>query len=409
MTDLQEGIYWDHGQSPGQCFCIAFLRAVEGHTAASVGATLANVWGVLQRLKHGVIDDLPGHTVPPNNLSVLIGFGEKAFALPGVARPLPVSLGPRYRFRSALPAGGGPLLIGSGLSYAADIKRNPATEEIALQIIGDTELSVNRAIVELWKVLHDMRNTDTASAPLEIASFFSGFKREDKRSWIDFHDGISNLEKGDQRHRVIAIKPGPDAWTTDGTFLTFMRIAVDLEAWRELSREQQEILVGRDKLSGCSLSSVDPNGHPNAILACPVSGTVEISEPGNERFREPPSTSDPLILQSHVQRANHHKTDFERPDSLRIYRQGYEFLEAAGIHPGFRAGLNFVSFQDTPERVLRLLTTDTWLGQVNFGGSAVHPLPGMAALLSVRAAGIYFVPPSDPADVFPGASIFGLK
>ena len=70
---------------------------------------------------------------------------------------------------------------------------------------------------------------------------------------------------------------------------------------------------------------------------------------------------------------------------------------------GFRAGLNFVSFQDTPARVLRMLTAGGWLGGANFGGDEQR-LPELANLLSVYGAGIYFVPPVVPDEPFPGAS-----
>lgn len=88
-------------------------------------------------------------------------------------------------------------------------------------------------------------------------------------------------------------------------------------------------------------------------------------------------------------------------------------MPAAGIRvpraprpgAGFRAGLNFVSFQDTPERLRRMLTQDTWLGQTNFGGDPDDPVRGMDHLLTVRAAGIYLAPPAVEGEPFPGASI----
>jgi hypothetical protein len=71
-------------------------------------------------------------------------------------------------------------------------------------------------------------------------------------------------------------------------------------------------------------------------------------------------------------------------------------------------GLNFVSFQDTPQRVTRLLTWERWLVGTNFGGSE-NPLPGVDKLLSVRAAAIFLVPPVDENEYFPGESIFSLQ
>jgi deferrochelatase/peroxidase EfeB len=112
---------------------------------------------------------------------------------------------------------------------------------------------------------------------------------------------------------------------------------------------------------------------------------------------------------SHTHRANQNKAeDVGSRNSLRVFRQGYEFLEAIDSTPGFRAGLNFVSFQDTPERLLRMLTQPTWLGGVNFGGGDNEQLPGMERLITVRAGGVFLVPPVVEGEAFPGAKIFGL-
>ena len=162
-----------------------------------------------------------------------------------------------------------------------------------------------------------------------------------------------------------------------------------------------------DKLSGCPLVEFDGTGDPVAQAGCPVAGTKEIdpSDKRNAPFREPPSTRDALLVKSHVQRANHHVPDPDSRNSLRIFRQGYEFLEPSELAPSIRAGLNFVSFQDTPERLFRMLTQPGWLGRTNFGGDEEDPLPGMDRLLTVRAAGVYQVPPVIADEPFPGSSV----
>jgi deferrochelatase/peroxidase EfeB len=399
---LQDGIYHAPGERPGEHFGILFLRAAPGCSAADVGEVLRELWTLYQGLRQGHIPDLPGHSVPGGELSVLLAFGQKAFALPGARRPLPDHLRQHGQFRSPLPAGGGILLKGSGLSYANDVNQNPATEEVAIQFIARTTLAVNRAIVETWKLLHDR-----AATRLLLAGFYTGFQRDDGRSWLDYHDGVSNLRSQD-RIRVLGIKPPPlegDAWTEGGTYLAFLRIAVDLAVWRQRTRAEQDLLVGRDKLTGCPMASVDAAGTPQPVGGCPFAGTREVTEAGNDAFREAPGVPVALRL-SHVQRANHRQGPLELPNSLRIFRQGYEFLEAVPSAPGFRTGLNFVSFQDTPERLLRMLTADKWLGGVNFGGDAQQPLPGMQELLSIRAGGVFLVPPRNDGESFPGASIF---
>lgn len=412
MPELQDGIAYAKGKRPGAFFAIIFLQAAVESPAQRIGEFLSELWAMYEGLKVGRVPDLEPEVVPHDDdaLQVLIGFGinlwgvSEGQGIDGIAEPRPAGL-VGNAFRS--PAGrGGPLLARAGLHYADDVSANPATEHVCIQLTAQTKLAVDRAVVETWKLLLD--NTDDAGvSPLAITSFYLGFQRSDRRSWIDFHDGLSNLNAED-RATVIAIKPPnqDEDWCLGGTYLAFIRIAVDLPAWRRLSRTEQEVLVGRDKLSGCPLTDVD-DGRPQTDPRCPVNGAPIWDTVNDAQFAEPRSTVGGAVALSHVQRANHHNPDLDQPRSGRIFRQGYEFLEWQEAAPGFRLGLNFVSFQDDPSRVLHILGTDGWLGNVNFGGDPATQPPGMTALLKVYAAGIYFVPPK--ADPFPGASAFGIR
>lgn len=417
---LQEGIYYSKGAKPGKFFCLLFLRADPSSDSVTVGGYLSRLWNMYSDLKKGKITDLPGYTIPDGNLTVLIGYGKNFFGIDGIKRTIPSELRNFGTFRSPAPLGGGPLLLGSGLDYSSDIIKNPATEDIAIQFIADTQLAINRCILETWKFFHDNVNTGINTSPLTMGHFFSGFQRDDFRSMLDFHDGLSNMESGNQRFQALAIKPTnleEDQWTQNGTYLVFLRIVVDLSIWRKISRSKQEIIIGRDKLSGCPIVDIDPNGNPIIVDGCPAQGTKEVTEPQNERYHDIDSGAiiHNDLKRSHIMRANHNRDeDPGSRNSLRVYRQGYEFVEQISEEPGFRWGLNFVSFQDTPERLIRMLTTPNWLGNTNFGGSskAPHPpgtdppLPGMDRLLSVRAAGIYLIPPMSSTEVLPGSSLF---
>jgi Dyp-type peroxidase family len=400
---LQEGIYHAPGRRPGRHFALLFLRVAEGAAAPAAAAALTDLWAMYADLKQGRVRDLPGVQLPSADdaMTVLLGFGRNAFALEGTALARPRGLADEYVFRSAEPGGGGPLLRGSGLRYAPDVRANMATEAFCVQVIAETKLAVDRAVVEAWKAL-----ADAAEPVLEVTTFFLGNQRDDHRSWIDFHDGLSNLRSAD-RESVIAIGPGTDEpWAAGGTYLAFLRLAVDLPAWRRLDRARQELAVGRDKLTGCPIVGTGPDG-PRTDPGCPVAGT-QIHEGANDGpFAEPPEVDDPVVRASHVQRANHHIRPASDSGSRRIFRQGYEFLEWAPGPPGFRAGLNFVSFQDTPARLLKMLTAGGWLGATNFGGDD-DATPALASLLSVYGAGVYFVPPVVEGEPFPGAAALGV-
>jgi deferrochelatase/peroxidase EfeB len=404
---LQEGIY--HRTRPGAFFGILFLRVDPEQPAKEAGAVLAELWARYDQLRRGDLPQLPGHPVPDGDLTVLIGFGFNLFARDDIQRSAPPELERFGRFRSPEPGGGGLLLTGAGLHYATDVTKNPATEDVVIQFIANSQLAVNRAIVETWDLLTTSQPLAAGVAPpVQLGAFYLGFQRDDGRSWIDFHDGVSNLRR-EERPSVIEIKPAGDpahSWADGGTYLTFIRTEVDLAAWRSIPRTTQERLVGRDKLTGAALERVAGRNNV-AVAGCPVPGTTEVIDRGNEAFRDAPTVTNPTILASHVQRANHHVPNPADANSLRVYRQGYEFLEASPNAPGFRAGLNFVSFTDTPQRLARMLTTAGWLGESNFGGRVgTGRGPTSPELLTVRAAAVFLVPPETAREPFPGADAF---
>jgi hypothetical protein len=426
---LQEGIYWDEKTRPGKFFCLLFLIANRNSTAMTIGQHFSGLWDMYSDLKKGIVRDLPGHNIPDSpdvpghaNLKVLVGYGQNIFdekeKIEGIKKKIPTDL-KNHSLGKPDSVGGGKILKAGGLSYSSDIFRNYATEDIAIQFIADTQLAVNRCVLETWKFLYD-ENKKKGKSPISLGHFFSGFQREDGRSMLDFHDGLSNMVAGKQRYKAIYIKNQPleeDKWTENGTYLAFFRIAVDLGIWREISRSKQETIIGRDKLSGCPIVNIDPNGNPISKSGCPVEGTTEVIQDGNERFHDIDffEFDNPELTQSHIKRANFLRSnDTAQESSVRIYRQGYEFLEQINEQPRFRWGLNFISFQDTPSRLFRMLETPGWLGNTNFGGNpnspgegvTEPPLPGMERLISVRAAGIYLVPPLSETEKFPGSVLF---
>jgi Dyp-type peroxidase family len=402
---IQEGVYYQSGTRPGSCFSIMFLRVRAGATASAVDSSLAGLWSVYSLLRAGRISDLAGVQLPSSGLTILMGYGPKAFEISGARQAPPQDLGPEHQFKSPAPSGGGPLLAGSGLAYVDGLARNPATEEIVVQAIAETPLAANRAIVETAKYLEDNPDPGTGLPTLQLAAAFTGFNREDGRSWIDFHDGVSNLRSGQERLDAIEVKPqatAADKWTEGGTYMTFLRLSVDLKTWRRMTQQQQELIVGRSKISGCPITDIDASGLPLAAAACPFTGTHSVFDPGNEEFREPAGNVPAGVLLSHVQRANHHIGPIDRDVSERFYRQGFEFLEPPQPGRELVVGLNFVSFQDTLKRIFFVLTTPTWLGLTNFGGD---PLSG-PRLLRVLAAGVFFCPSVVSGEPYPGSSMF---
>jgi deferrochelatase/peroxidase EfeB len=288
------------------------------------------------------------------------------------------------------------------LPWADPADRRQHESDILLQFIANTELAVNRAIVETAKLIADR------PLPLRIVTFYDGFGRDDRRSWIDFHDGINTMTPEDRLKVIELVNDTDIPWMVGGTFLAFLRTEVNLSVWRQrLTREQQELVIGRDKLTGCPLVGLTTGEGGRTvgvkIAGCPMSGTIPHPPPPGY-IDAPRPGGEPVLLASHIHRANLNRTTDPALDSSnRVYRQGYEFLEP---RPDGRLsqGLNFVSFQANLGRVRDMLSRREWLGGVNMGGGSAGGEPPDETILSVIAGGFYAVPPK--GEPFPGAPLF---
>ncbi|MEP1657748.1 hypothetical protein [Parasphingorhabdus sp.] len=407
MDRIQDGVYFRSRQTPLPHFSILFLSVHAGVSSESVRYGMQEIWQMLQSLRKGVIADLPGQKTPTGDLSVLVGYGRSLFDSVVDANLKPSEL---VRFRKPSPGGGGAITLGSGISYSTDTTENIADADIALQFIGKTNLSVERAIVETWKTIEKL-NSEPRGKLFDIRGSYGGFGRDDRRSWIDFFDGTANL-RSNERLSAIEIKErgqnSPDQWKENGCYLCYIRLQVNLKAWQALSRNEQEMLVGRDKLTGCGLVAEDAAEGVRPVTGCPVTSGGNVEDRNNEAFRNAPRPAGTRTLrQAHIHRANQGRANTADPESRLVFRQGYEFFDGFFPDGSPRLGLNFVSFQDTPERILGMLKLRDWLGGVNFGGDETAQPPGMASLLTATAAGFFLAPPRDPFDELPGGQIFG--
>jgi deferrochelatase/peroxidase EfeB len=267
-----------------------------------------------------------------------------------------------------------------------------------LQFTGNNDHAVSRAAVEVVNLTRDYQ------LPLKASGTYDGFGRDDRRSWLGFHDGVNNLEPSERRQAIES--RGDPEWNKGGTYIAFLRLEINLSAWRDLSKSEQELVVGRDKLTGWPLQSV--RNENNELITEPVAETPieEVTEWYlRDAYYNPPETANSLIEASHVHRVNQNKASASTPSGHRIFRQGYEYLE--DIRPdGPRLGLNFISFQNDLYHLQQVLGLKGWLGDANFGGESAKGSTRHAPirLTKLRAGGFYAVPPRD--DPFPGANLF---
>ncbi len=403
MDKIQEGVYFRSGERPDDFLLLAFLNFKPTASRTEAHDALLKLWRMLQDLKQGIVRDLrpsepgdPDYRVPAGKLTVLLGYGRRIFDslnhsfdwISPDTRPFELGLklppGENQPFRS--------------LNWAENVNTDLAQSDLVFQFIAEHQLAVNRAVVEVQKLIDD------EDLPLEINVIYRGFHREDRRSWIDFHDGINNM-RSDERIQAIEYNLLDQRWMTGGTFMAFFKIEVDLQAWRKLSRIEQEILVGRNKLTGCPLDSANVVGEgysKTEIAGCPMTGNIPDS--ATNSFRNPPRPADSLIQVSHIHRSNQNRGNPGQDANNRVFRQGYEFLDWVE-GKGISVGLNFISFQRRLNAIRNILTLANWMRDVNFGGpEGDESRPPAIELMSLIAGGFYAIPPK--SEPYPGFSLF---
>lgn len=397
---LQPGIYHSRGRRPPPNFRLVFLNASPGTVPDDIAGALEALHQMLGGLPQGEVRELDGqpddhveHSAEQfAGLEHMFAFGPRLFD--DRLHDPPLTTVDRPDFLAYLPDDGPFPALRWVDGHAVS---NLGEADVAIQLTGERPSGVNCAAVEIWKLLVDL------GTPLSVVATFDGFGRHDGRGWLGFHDGVSNVEVSQRLHALAA--PGDPDWMEGGTYMTFLRLAVDLPAWRRLSRTEQELIVGRDKLTGGALVATqrDENGEVIPVPAEPPG--EDATDRQLSDHIDPPQTTDPLVEASHIHRANQNRASPSAPGALRMFRQGYDYLETlAGEEP--RLGLNFVSFQRDLGIVQHMLHLPGWLGDVNFGGPADpgEGEPDQVRLIGVVAGGFYAVPPDDHP--FPGAGCF---
>jgi Dyp-type peroxidase family len=391
LADLQTGIYLERGVPPPPSWRAVFLNLKEETKNGEARDAIEEVMAALRRLDDLLTaDPLYGGSYG-SPLETLIGYGARFFDPSLHQPPLTLAEKPQY----LVPLGR------SGKAFPTLFwTREPAAEtetDLMIQCTGRCQEIVDRAAVQVVETIeHD-------GLPLVPQASYDGFKRRDERSWLGFHDGISNLEPSERRAAVVC--QGDPEWNRGGTYLAFLRLQIDIAQWNHLSREVQEIVVGRNKDSGCPLMAVDKvDGELRPRFLGDRPPTAETGWQMRDAYFNPPETDDPLVEASHTHRANQNKGAGSTAAAHRIFRQGYEYLEDIG--PQERTlGLNFVSFQSDLYHFQQVLGLHGWLGDVNFGGpSSDDDRLEPHDFITLRAGGLYVVPPR--AQPFPGASLF---
>ena len=416
-SSRQEGVYVSKGEAPPMSFCLTILTVRSGSDASDVASELRDLWIMLKELKKGIVQglDINERHQLSERLSILIAYGANIFDIRGVEKERPIEFN-SWSLNPPLETGGGEIVQNSGLKYASDIRYNHANSaDIVLQVIANNEFATTRAVAEIWKEIQRHEMKIGSKNVLNMSKVYTGFQSPNKRSWLGFHDGVSNI-RADQRVKAITIDSASladeDKWLFGGTYLAFIRMAIDLELWETLSVSEQELVIGRDKVTGCPLIGIDRYNKPVKDMRCPIKGTFEIIESGNEQFRihppygyqknKPYGVKDDVLKNSHIGLTTQSDTN-QGSKTSQVFRQGFQFFEPTDEDQPFRVGINFVSYQKNVQTIYEML---------RYGFLKTIPLktgkkiPTFNDIVSVRSAGIFVVPPFKDGEFFPGESIF---
>jgi Dyp-type peroxidase family len=211
-----------------------------------------------------------------------------------------------------------------------------------------------------------------------VTDVHAGFQRMDGRNLMGFNDGVSNPTpgSGEKFDNVV--------WTTekdegpvlkDGTYMVFQKIEHDLDQWRQLSAEEQEQWVGRNKITGLllgtpenkdqkfieALKNQDPKAKEKLRKLLDEQSDPEKQFYNSETFRNN------VPAWSHIRKANprQEKMSNGKPlDKRLIFRRGYPFMES-GLNNRTVSGLLFISFQRDIENSFELIKKN-WLNNKDF-------------------------------------------
>ncbi len=290
--------------------------------------------------------------------SVVVGFGQSFFVAANGE--------PRFGLTARAPVG-----LQMPLPIPTPPSDNSGASDVVFYVMTLSEATAMRFLEGLSR---------TRSLGLATTAIERGFQRDDGRELFGFRDGLRNVPR-QRRNDVIFVDrdtaPDEPDWCQGGSYLAYLKLRQDFDAWHSIPEDEQERIIGRRKGDGSRLDL----------------------PPGTNARHEEESSFDSLPPNSHVRKVG--PRDSTHSPTL-IFRRGVPYL---GLRDdgAMEGGLQFVSFQssiDSFDVVLR-----HWALQPEFPRPSSGPdaLFGRG-LVTIQKAGVYFAAPRDSR--FIGAGMF---
>jgi deferrochelatase/peroxidase EfeB len=290
----------------------------------------------------------------PSRLTVTIGFGPSLFKHGTLAARRPAHLSPL----GDLP---GDQLDPDRSDGDLCIQACADDPQVAFHAVRNL-LRIGRGVVELrWLQLGFGSNTSTTS------------KEPSPRNLMGFKDGTRNIRVDDRERMDRFVWVGgdePQRWLRGGTYLVARRIRMLLENWDHNVLREQEVTIGRRKVSGAPLGGSKEFDTPN--LRAQVAGEPVIPMDAHIRMAAPGTNGGQEIL-----------------------RRSYAYTDGVDPRTGLLdAGLFFICFQRDPQRQFasiqrRLGANDALNEYIQHTSSALFAIPPGASTSGFVGEGLF--------------------
>ena len=295
--------------------------------------------------------------LPPARLTVTFGLGPTFFEQRGhdrfgLAAQRPVQLKP-------LPALPGDELDPSRSGGDLCVQACADDPQVAFHAVRNLARIGRGVVVMRWSQLGFGRTSSTSSA------------QQTPRNLMGFKDGTNNITAEQPRSLTdhVWAGPGEPAWMAGGSYMVTRRIRMLIEVWDRASLTDQQVTIGRNKLSGAPLTGAVE--HDDLDLKARDKDGLVIPADAHVRLAAPATNS-----------------------GVRILRRGYSFTDGFDPQLGqLDAALFFISYQADPQSFTalqnRLGSGDALNEYIKHVSSAVFAVPGGTRPGSSVAAGLF--------------------
>jgi len=284
---------------------------------------------------------------------------------------------PRFFGGVASPRFGAPFQQPAGFAGLPPVPGTPVDCDVVFYVVSIDEARVAAFISRLWALA-------PVVAHIALDRGYQKLRAGEAIEVFGYRDGARNV-KTIERYGVVFIheddQPEESSGLEGGSYMAFLRIVQNLEAFNTLEASLQDQVIGRRR----------------------DGSRLDLPEGSNARKEPEMPAGEPPPFTSHVRKVGPRGPH----DDVQIFRRGLPFIEVTG--GAVRHGLNFVSFQASLDQFD--VVFNDWMMNPDFPPAETGATPGVdkvfdpvLGITQIERSGFFFVPPHD--DRFIGATLF---